>query len=166
MGLTKRFDVKNYEVSAPSEFYGVFYGQSALPMEADELVYLTNDAIKNAKVSILDEVTFEMKPAEVYTLENLQSDDPYEVFLAGATALITIEKEKATTDKELFVFRDSYGSSLTPLLIEEYKKITVIDLRYISSMFLKQLVEWKDGADALIILGTDVINSSSILKVS
>jgi len=114
----------------------------------------------------LDEVTFEMKPAEVYTLENLQSDDPYEVFLAGATALITIEKEKATTDKELFVFRDSYGSSLTPLLIEEYKKITVIDLRYISSMFLKQLVEWKDGADALIILGTDVINSSSILKVS
>jgi len=166
MGFVTKCNIQDYEVSSPNEFYGVFYGQSALPMEADGLVYLTNDAIKNAKVSVLDEKMFKMKPSEVYTLEELQSEDPYEVFLSGATALITIENDQAATDKELFVFRDSYGSSLTPLLINEYKKITLIDLRYVSSMFLNQLIDWKEGQDALIILGTDVINSSSILKVN
>lgn len=166
MGFAKVFDKADYTVSEPSDFYGVFYGQSALPMEADKLVYLTNDAIKNAKVSVLDEMTFKMKPADVYITENLQGDDPYEVFLDGAKALISIENEQASTDKELYIFRDSYGSSLTPLLIEQYKKITVIDLRYISTMALKRVVEMKEGQDALIILCTDVINNSTILKVN
>ncbi|MBP3284414.1 MAG: hypothetical protein J6M02_02820 [Clostridia bacterium] len=165
MRFHKRFEEQNYERSETHDFYGVFYGQSALPMEADVLVYLTNDAIKTAKVSILDEETFEMKPAEVYAKEKLEGQDSYDVFLSGATALITIENEQAETEKELYIFRDSYGSSLTPLLISEYKKITMIDLRYIATPALKQLVEWKDGQDALIILCTDVINSSSILKV-
>lgn len=166
MGFAKVFDKADYTFSEPSDFYGVFYGQSALPMEADKLVYLENDAIKNAKVSVLDEMTFKMKPTDVYITENLQGDDPYEVFLDGAKALISIENEQASTDKELYIFRDSYGSSLTPLLIEQYKKITVIDLRYISTMALKRVAEMKEGQDALIILCTDVINNSTILKVN
>lgn len=165
MGFAKRFNKGDYIKSSANEFYGVFYGQSALPMEADELIYLTNDVIENAKVSILDETTFEMKPSEVYVEEKLQGEDPYDVFLSGAKALITVENEQAKTDKELYIFRDSYGSSLTPLLIDEYKKITMIDLRYISSMALNSLVEFKDGQDVLIILCSDVVNNSKILKV-
>ena len=79
--------------------------------------------------------------------------------------LITIENDKAKSDKELYIFRDSYGSSLTPLLIDEYKKITMIDLRYISSMALNSLVEFKEGQDVLFILCSDVVNNSKILKV-
>ena len=43
------------------------------------------------------------------------------------------EKIKADTEKELVIFRDSFGSSISPLLINYYSKITIIDNRYISS---------------------------------
>ena len=49
------------------------------------------------------------------------------------------------------MFRDSFCSSLAPLLLDGYKKITVIDLRYIGSPLLKGLVEFKDNQDVLII---------------
>ena len=78
--------------------------------------------------------------------------------------LITIENPNAKTDKELYIFRDSYGSSLAPLLVDGYKKITVIDLRYIASPLLPNYIDFKEGSDALIINCIDVINSP-ILKV-
>ena len=34
------------------------------------------------------------------------------------------------TDRELVIFRDSFASSLAPLLMEQYAKITLVDIRY------------------------------------
>ena len=57
--------------------------------------------------------------------------------------MLTIYNNLASSDDELIVFRDSYGSSLVPLLISSYKKIIVIDTRYISSNILDNYVEFK-----------------------
>ena len=153
------------DIEEKGPFYGVYYGQSALPLQSDNLKYGSNDSIKNAKVKYLNEKTFEMEDGDLYTLEKFDGNDSYDIFLNGATPLITIDNEKALSDKELIIFRDSYGSSLTPLLIGGYKKITVIDLRYIASPMLKQFVEFKEDNDVLFIYCTDVINNGSILKV-
>lgn len=158
------FDSK-YQYNKLDGFYGNYYGQAALPMNSESLTYCTNDVINNAKVYMLNEETFELEETEVYNLEAYEGIDPYDIFLSGPRPLIIIENEKAATDRELIIFRDSFGSSLTPLLIEGYKKITVVDLRYIGSPLLKQFVEFADNQDALIINYTDVLNSSSILKV-
>lgn len=48
--------------------------------------------------------------------------DAYNVFLGGPSALIEIENSEASNEKELIIFRDSFASSLTPLLISEYQK--------------------------------------------
>lgn len=152
-------------IDEKSPFYGVYYGQSALPLASDTLKYVYNDSIKNAKVKYLNETTLQMEEGNIYELEKFNGNDSYDLFLSGAKSLITIENEKCLSDKELIIFRDSYGSSLTPLLVSGYKKITVVDLRYIASPVLKRFIDFKENNDVLFIYCTDVINNSSILKV-
>ena len=76
---------------------------------------------------------------------------------------MTVTNPAADTDRELVIFRDSFGSSLAPLLIEDYAKITLVDIRYIQSDFLGQFIEF-DGQDVLFIYGTTILNDSFTLK--
>lgn len=159
-----------YEEKELYPFYGTYYGQSALPLEAEKLKYLTNDELNKVKVKILNETALlenkiEFVEANMYDIEEFNSIDPYNVYLKGPKALITLENPSVTTNKELIIFRDSFGSSLAPLLTSEYSKITLVDLRYIASPLLKTLVEFKPNQDVLIIYSTEVLNNGSILKI-
>ena len=142
-----------------SPFYGVYYGQAALPMPADTLVYLTNDTIESCTVYNLETG----KTTGVYNLDALASSDPYDVFLSGAAAFLTIDNPNAATDKELIIFRDSFGSSITPLFLEAYSRVTVVDIRYVHSSLLGQLIDF-GGQDILFLYCTSVLNNSSMLK--
>ncbi len=77
--------------------------------------------------------------------------------------MLTIENPDYNGTKELIVFRDSYGSSLIPLLVTGYSKITVVDTRYISPKLLNQYIEFKDQ-DVLFMYSTLIINNSTTLK--
>ena len=103
------------------------------------------------------------KTTSVYDLEKLTSRDLYDVYLSGAAALLTIENPNAATDRELIVFRDSFGSSILPLLLGDYKTVTVIDTRYIAPSLLGQFVDFH-GQDVLFLYSTMLLNSSSSLK--
>ena len=59
----------------------------------------------------------------VYDRTKLDSWDLYDVFLSGPAAVLTVENPGAKTDRELIVFRDSFGSSLVPLLLPGYSKV-------------------------------------------
>lgn len=146
-------------VEVESPFYGVYYGHSALPMKPDKLRHLTNSAIKGS--TVYNEET--KKTTSVYDLEKIQGNDPYDVYLSGAAALLNIDNPKATTNKELIIFRDSFGSSIAPLLLEGYSKVTLIDIRYIASDLIGDYVTFKDQ-DVLFIYNTAILNSSSMLK--
>ena len=149
------YDVKTLE----NDFYGVYYGQSALPLEAEEIKYLTNDVLKNCKVFDYQN----NKEISVYDMEKAEGKDPYEMFLGGPLSLVTIEKEKAKTDKELIIFRDSFGSSIAPLLVEGYKKITLVDIRYIHPNLLENYIEF-NSQDVLFLYSTSVLNNSETIK--
>ncbi len=56
--------------------------------------------------------------------------------------------QSSPSDRELVVFRDSFGSSLIPLLAQGYARTTVIDIRYIAPSRLDQLVSFH-GQDVL-----------------
>ena len=149
------YDVKTLE----NDFYGVYYGQSALPLEAEEIKYLTNDILKNCKVFDYQN----NKEISVYDMEKAEGKDPYEMFLGGPLSLVTIENEKAKTDKELIIFRDSFGSSIAPLLVEGYKKITLVDIRYIHPNLLENYIEF-NSQDVLFLYSTSVLNNSETIK--
>ena len=148
-------------VTAIQPFDGVYVGQSALPLEPDTLTYLTNEKLEACTITSYD--TGKPVEKEMYELKELDGKDPYEMFLAGSDAMLVIDNPNATTDKELVVFRDSFGSSLLPLLVESYAKVTVIDIRYISSGMLGNFVKF-DDQDVLFIYSTLVLNSSTSFK--
>ncbi len=164
MGITLNGE---YEEKILEPFYGVYYGQSALPIAGEKLVYLTNDILKNCKVTGFDGETLEMYDTQIYDENDFKNVDPYDIYLEGAKPFFIIENENATTDKELIVYRDSFGSSLIPLLVEGYKKITVVDVRYVATPMIDQLklINYQKGGDVLFLYSTEVLNNSSILKV-
>lgn len=146
----------NYNRVDKGEFYGAYYGQLATDVSPDNLYVLANETIQNCIT-----YNFETKKnASVYT--EPKSADKYDIFLSGATPLISIENPKAQTDKELILFRDSFGSSIAPLLVENYSKITLIDLRYVSSQLLEEFIEF-NNQDVLFLYSTVVLNQN-ILK--
>ena len=105
---------------------------------------------------------FDLK--DVYDKEKLYGVDSYDVFLSGPSSFIEIINDKSDNSRELIVFRDSFGSSLVPLLIPFYNKITVVDLRYISLEIVKDYIDF-DGNDVLFLYSTLIVNNSSTLKV-
>ena len=151
--------VTDYTEKTMGDFYGVYYGQSALPLDPDTIGYLTNDEIENCTVYNFEKNT----EGKVYSLEKYEGLDPYDIYLSGAVSLLEITNPKGDKDKELVIFRDSFGSSLSPLLLSGYSKITLVDIRYIASDMVSQFVDF-DNQDVLVIYSTMMINSSLTLK--
>ena len=157
LGVTVCKDYKYEKIER--DFYGVYYGQAALPMKPDRILLMKNPMLDQCKV--YDHEKGEYLP--IYNMDKAQGRDMYETYLSGAKALLEIENPKGIQGKELIVFRDSFASSLIPLLLESYSKVTVIDTRYITTEQLGHLVDFK-GADVLFLYNTLLINNSAVLK--
>lgn len=140
-------------------FYGVYYGQAALPMPSEDMYIMSSNTLDACVVTDFETSS----KTVVYDTEMLDSKDLYDYYLGGAKALLTIENPNAQTGKELVIFRDSFGSSIAPLLMESYSKVTLIDIRYIKSDFIGSFIKF-DNQDVLFMYSTLVLNSSSTLK--
>ncbi len=167
MGITLAGEYTENVLNHP--FYGVYYGQSALPLPAEEIRYLTNEVLEGCTVYDHQngrEISF-------YDMEKAVGKDPYEMYLSGNLSVVTVENPNASSGRELIVFRDSFGASLLPLLAEGYRKITVVDIRYIPSANLgilrdgrtgKALIDFENADDVLFLYSTLVLNNSSALR--
>ena len=85
------------------------------------------------------------------------------MYLNGSRSLITIESPNAAGDKELVIFRDSFGSSIAPILLESYSKITLVDIRYLQSSLVGRFVDF-DSQDVLFLYSVPVLNNSETMK--
>lgn len=160
MGNDVEISVDQYTKKELYPFYGSYYGQAALKLEPDTLVYLTNEIIDKAVVYD-HELEAQIK---IYMTEKFGGMDPYDVFLSGAKPLISIANPEATTDRELILFRDSFGSSIAPLLLSGYSKIILVDLRYIATDILGDFIDFSQNQDVLFLYNTQIINNSYMLK--
>ena len=150
---------QNYNEQKVATFKGVYAGQLPINTKEDEIKILVNDVITDANV-----YNYETKEqGGIYNFKKLSGYDKYDIYLSGATPLIEISNSNNKTNKTLVIFRDSYASSLAPLLMEGYSKITLVDTRYISPKILNEYANF-ENADILFIYSTLVINSSMALK--
>ena len=78
-------------------------------------------------------------------------------------SLLTIENPLAETDRELVIFRDSFGSSIAPLLVPGYAKVTLADIRYLPSSQIGKFITFTDQ-DVLFLYSAPVLNNSDTLK--
>ena len=157
MGLTlpKAEDFTVTPLERP--FYGVYYGQAALPMDPETMYIMESELLDSC--TVYNYVTD--KYADVYDMDKLTSKDLYEVYLSGSQSLLRIENPNAKTDKGLIVFRDSYGSSLVPLLVQDYASVTLVDIRYISVEVLENYIDFQDQ-DVLFMYSSLVLNKNLI----
>lgn len=158
-GMGGNHDSTYVENTLDVPFYGVYAGRAPKPLAAETITYYTNENMENVKV-----FNFEKnKPGSIYDMERAHGKDAYDMFLGGEIAKLVIENPNAKTDKELVIFRDSYGRSIIPLMIDDYAKITVIDTRYQIPQLLLMGVNF-DNADVLFLYSTLILNASSELK--
>ncbi len=160
LGNDARSSDDNYFKNELYPFYGSLYGQAALRADPDTLIYLTNSEIEGC--TVYDYETKEY--SKVYVPDRFHGIDPYDVYLSGAKSLLKVTNENAENNRELVLFRDSFGSSLAPLLMAGYADITLVDLRYISTDILGDYIDFSRGQDVLFLFNTQILNNSYLLK--
>ncbi len=154
---------EGYTPNVLENFTGVYYGQSGIPgLKKEELTYLTSDILDACKVYTINNAGMKVPAKGIYDMDKAKGNDLYETYLSGSVGYIEIQNPNATTDKELVVFRDSFGSSLAPLLVEGYAKITILDIRYMNSMLIPRYVSF-NNQDVLFIYSTIVMNNGTTL---
>lgn len=154
------FDITNNNVvNTITTFKGSYAGRLSVTKDIDTIKTISNPSTLNSSV-----YNYETKKyTDIYDYTKINSLDKYDIYLSGAVPIIDITNNNTSSDKELIVFRDSYGSSLIPLLIEGYKKITVIDIRYISSKILNKYIDFNDQ-DVLFMYSVLTINNSFSIR--
>ena len=145
---------------ATDNFLGGYAAASAFLVKPEELNYLTSSVIEQAVV-----YDYEKKEmVSIYAPERLEGMDPYDFYLWGARALLTIKNPEQENGKKLIIFRDSFGSSIAPLLLEKYSEITLVDLRYISANYMDTLIDTSEYDTVLFLYSTELLNNSDSLK--
>lgn len=143
-----------------SEFYGAYAGAAAYQTEPDTLYALTNEVIAHAQV--YDYETG--KETTIYAPEKIEGTDAYDYYLWGARALLTVKNPLCKNGKKLLLFRDSFGSSIAPLLLEGYEEIALVDLRYITASYLPKMLELNEYEDVLFLYSENILRNSGSLK--
>ncbi len=153
-----------YTIKKISDFYGVHHSHAALNMKPDILSYYTNDLLENCTVYHYDTE----KTTSIYDLDKLTDEkslDMYDIFLSGAAPLLKVENPSSKAEKTLIVFRDSFGSSLSPLLADAYSEIYVVDLRYIHMDYVAEHLDINADADVLFLYSTILVNIPQHFRV-
>ena len=158
MGAKPIGECKTQDTGVP--FYGVYYGQSALPHASEPLRYLSNSVIRSLRVYNVETAS----EIPVYDLKAAAGRDPYEMFLGGARSIISLTNPNTKQKRKLLVFRDSFGSSIAPLLAAGYSEITLVDIRYISPLSLSKFVDFSGVTDVLFLYSASVVNNSETIK--
>ena len=148
------------ENTVDTPFYGAYAEKAGAPLTADTLRYLTSDVLDACTV-----YDYETERQEtLYDLSAVDTDTPYDLYLQGSRSLLRIDSPLAATDKTLVVFRDSFGSSLLPLLAESYRTVYAVDIRYLSSQLLGRFLTPDGSEDVLFLYSTMVLQNSRTLK--
>ena len=141
-------------------FYGAYAEKAGEPLVADTLRYLTGEVLDAC--TVYDYETDAQEP--LYDLSAVETDTPYDLYLQGSRSLLRIDSPLSATDKTLVVFRDSFGSSLIPLLAESYRTIYAVDIRYLSSQMVGRFLSFDGSEDVLFLYSTMVLQNSRTMK--
>ena len=141
-------------------FYGAYAEKAGEPLVADTLRYLTGEVLDAC--TVYDYETDAREP--LYDLAAVETDTPYDLYLQGSRSLLRIDSPLSATDRTLVVFRDSFGSSLIPLLAESYRTIYAVDIRYLSSQMVGRFLSFDGSEDVLFLYSTVVLQNSRTMK--
>lgn len=142
-----------YVENVLSDFRGGYTDMSALYPNAEELIYLTNDILDSC--TVYDYET--NKTMGLYNFDLYESKVQYDFFLSGSRSLLRIDNPNAAEQREIVIFRDSFGANIIPLLAEGYSSIYVVDIRYIMPDVVPRVIGGFEGKDVLFLYSATVL---------
>lgn len=157
MGINLDKEYKTITLDTPLN--SIYYGDLPDSFMTEKMSYLDNKLFDSCKVYDYQND----KSIPIYDLQLAASEISYDMFLSGSLSVITMENPNAETDRELVIFRDSFGSSIAPLFLEAYKKVTVLDIRYLNETLIPQFVTF-ENQDVLFLYNTTVLNNRTSFR--
>lgn len=110
--------------TASTDFKGTLYSKIIDPFsKTDTIEFYRYDGDENYKVTA-DGKTL----SGIYDRSYLKKKDKYSAFLGGNHAKVTVSGGSGSGN--LLIIRDSYSSSMLPMLMKNYSSITLVDTRY------------------------------------
>ena len=134
--------------TASEDFLGTLHSKVNLNVRPDVIRYFPETVSRPLKV------TYDLKTVResCYEESYLETKNKYGFFLDDNHGIVEIETDYHN-GKTLFVIKDSYANCFIPLLIPDYEKIYVMDLRYFNGrlfQFMKSC-EPEEGMDVLVL---------------
>lgn len=164
MGRTG-FSFEGYSVQSYYPFYGVYYGQSSLPLSPDTINCVTDDVTASAVVKRAVKGDYSFENASIYYPSMISAPDAYDIYFGGACTVISMENPLYTEDERvLYLFGDSYARSIAPLLLHGYSRVYVIDIRYTRASTLSNYIDFSSDCDVLYLYCAQTIDQSSQLN--
>ena len=160
MGLTPKALESFSLQEVSSSFYGTIYSKT-LDMEAkaDKLYAVTN--LPPLSVIFDGEDTGK----GIYAQEFLDKKDKYAYFFGGNWGKVEIQTQ-ANNGKHLLVIKDSFANSMIPYLLEEYERITMVDLRYFSDN-IGRLIQQQQPTEILFLYEmTNLLTDTGVIKLA
>lgn len=140
------------------EFYGTLYSRFGL------FLPVFSDTVEAPSPDVLGPLTVVNSKNEtthsIYAPERLSGKDKYLYFLGGNDSVLHITTE-AENGRRLMLIKDSYANSFLPYLIRDYEAITVVDLRYLNSDLVLNMIEKEGITDVLVLYNLKSFASDS-----
>ncbi len=154
--------LNDYGIKSYGKFRGSYGSSLNNKKIEDDLIVVLGPTIASGRArNLLND-----EEMDIYVAKESISPDPYNIYLKGPMELIEIRKNSFTEakGKTLYLIRDSFGSSLAPLLLEGYDRIILIDPRYMSKKLVGNYIEPKIDDDVLFLHSIDMLNNYSLFK--
>ena len=135
-------------------------GKAEVPKE--ELRHVSNSTISSMTAKALG-MSGSFTDIQMYSAAKMSGAEEYDFFLGGAQTIVTIENPSVQNGRELVIFRDSFGSSIAPLIAQGYSKTTLVDIRYVVPDMLPNFVNF-ENCDVLFLYSSNILNNGRILK--
>ena len=142
-----RVQASDYEIeTVTTEFEGTIQSKLGISAQMDsiELYHPSGDPFYTVCKNDGTETQY-----SVYDYSALNTKSKYDIFFGGNSAKVEIET-KADNGRKLLVLKDSYAHCFVPFLVENFEKITMLDLRYYNQK-LSELIADEHYTDLLVL---------------
>ncbi len=144
-------------IELSNKFYGSTWSKATLHNIVPDTISIVQSDIK-CEVTVNDTKTTN----SIYDYSKLETKDKYAVFLGGNYGKTVIETTANSNDTVL-ILKDSYANGLIPFLINHYKKIIMLDLRYYNQS-IKQIIEVENPDEVLLIYNVSSLATDNNFK--
>jgi len=111
----------------------------------------TSPIVKAPDITLTVNTGAEIKKYDsLYFREYLSKKDKYSAYLGDNVPILDITANLENNDNSLLIIKDSYANCMIPFLVNHYKRITVLDMRYINTD-IRSLVKLEEYGQALFV---------------